>query len=145
MEFIRTYKILIWRSFNYNLKNNKFKNKKIMAIKIEENASPQAAVLAQLIKDMGIDTLSEDRQNELILKMTEVLLKKIFLETMKELDDQSRDEYAKMLEEEVAPEKSEAFLKEKIQNYDKMIQGVVDEFKNEMMTNNIQEPANINQ
>jgi len=104
-----------------------------MKIQIDEKASPQAAVLAQLIKDMGIDTLSEDRQNELILKMTEVFLKKIFLETMKELDDDSREEYTKMVDEEVTPEKMETFLKDKIKNYDEMVQRVVEEFKKEML------------
>ena len=50
----------------------------------------QKDALAQLIKDLGIDTLSEDKQNELIVKMTEVLLKRIFLETMEKLGEQGR-------------------------------------------------------
>lgn len=96
----------------------------------------QASALAQLIKDLGIDTLSQDKQNELIIKMTEVLLKRIFLETMDKLGEQGREEYEKMSEGEVQPEQMEAFFKEKISNYEEMVQGVIDEFRGEMIAAN---------
>ena len=98
--------------------------------------SSQADALSQLIKDLGIDTLSQDKQNELIIKMTEVLLKRIFLETMEKLGEQGREEYEKMTEGELVPEQMEAFFKDKIANYDEMVQGVIDEFKGEMMAAN---------
>ena len=103
-------------------------------IDISENSNPQSAVLAQLIKDLGIDTLSKDKQNDLIIKMTEVLLKRIFLETMESLGEEGRGEYEKLTSGEVEPEKVEAFFKDKIQNYDDMVQVIVNEFKHEMMT-----------
>lgn len=87
----------------------------------------QADALNQLIKDLGIDTLSQDKQNELIIKMTEVLLKRIFLETMEKLGESGREEYEKMSEGEVAPEQVEAFFKEKIANYDEMVQQIIEE------------------
>ena len=83
-------------------------------IDVRESSNPQSAALAQLIKDLGIDTLSEDKQNELIIKMTEVLLKRIFLETMESLGEEGREEYEKLTAGEVDPEKVEAFFKEKI-------------------------------
>jgi len=99
----------------------------------EELTNVQSVALASLIKDLGIDTLSEDKQNELIIKMTEVLLKRIFVETMDKLGDQGREEYEKMSEGEVEPEQVEAFFKERISNYDEMVQGVIEEFRAEMM------------
>jgi hypothetical protein len=104
----------------------------------EETTNAQTQALSQLIKDMGIDTLSEDKQNDLIIKMTEVLLKRIFLETMEKLGEQGREEYEKMSEGEVEPEKVEAFFKEKIGNYDEMVQQIVEEFRGEMMAANTQ-------
>lgn len=100
--------------------------------------SAQSAVLAQLVKDLGIDTLSKDKQNELIIKMTEVLLKRIFLETMDGLGEKGREEYTEMTAEgkEVTPEQVEAFFKEKIKNYDEMVEKIIIGFKEEMMTNN---------
>lgn len=105
-------------------------------IDINENINPQSAALAQLIKDLGIDTLSEDKQSELIIKMTEVLLKRIFLETMEKLGEQGRKEYEKITQDEVTPEQVDAFFKNNIKDYDEMVQGVVEEFKLEMMQSN---------
>lgn len=104
-----------------------------MAIQVDENTNPQAKALAQLIKDLGIDTLSQDKQNNLIIKMTEVLLKRIFLETMDKLGEKGREEYEKITQEEVTPEQMEAFFKSNIKDYDEMVQGIIDEFKSEMM------------
>lgn len=102
-----------------------------MTNQISENA--QARALSQLIKDMGIDTLSQDKQNELIIKMTEVLLKRIFLETMDKLGERGREEYEKMSEGEISAEQIEVFFKQKIQGYDKMVEGIIEEFKGEMI------------
>ncbi len=98
--------------------------------------SSQAAALTQLIKDLGIDNLSQDKQNELIIKMTEVLLKRIFLETMEKLGEQGREEYEKLTVGEIMPEQVEAFFKEKIQGYDEMVENVIEEFKIEMLQAN---------
>ncbi|NTW27070.1 MAG: hypothetical protein HGA36_01975 [Candidatus Moranbacteria bacterium] len=102
----------------------------------EEHNTQQADALNQLIKDLGIDTLSQDKQNELIIKMTEVLLKRIFLETMEKLGESGREEYEKMSEGEVEPQQVEEFFKEKIANYDEMVQGIIEEFRGEMVAAN---------
>ncbi|HCO99192.1 MAG TPA: hypothetical protein DIT56_01115, partial [Candidatus Moranbacteria bacterium] len=96
----------------------------------------QAEALTQLIKDLGIDTLSQDKQNELIIKMTEVLLKRIFLETMDKLGEEGREEYEKMSQGEVEPQQVEEFFKERISDYDEMVQGIIEEFRGEMMAAN---------
>lgn len=105
-----------------------------MSEEITQNT--QADALQQLVKDLGIDTLSQDKQNELIIKMTEVLLKRIFLETMEKLGENGREEYERMTEGEVIPEQVEAFFKERIHNYEEMVQNVITEFKEEMMQAN---------
>jgi hypothetical protein len=67
--------------------------------------------------------------------MTEVLLKRIFLETMEKLGEQGRLEYEKISQEEtVTPEQMEAFFKDSIKDYDGMVQGIIEEFKMEMMS-----------
>ncbi len=99
-------------------------------------SSLQQQALSQLVKDLGIDNLPQDKQNELINKMTEVLLKRIFLETMEKLGEQGREEYEKMSEGEIEPEQVEAFFKEKINDYNQMVESIVEEFKNEMLSAN---------
>jgi hypothetical protein len=101
-----------------------------------DNTNSQTQALSQLIKDLGIDTLSQDKQNELIIKMTEVLLKRIFLETMEKLGEKGREEYETMSQGEVDPAQVEIFFKEKINNYDGMVDQIVEEFKTEMMSAN---------
>ena len=108
-----------------------------MTTQLNESYNPQAAALAQLVKDLGIDALSQDKQNELIIKMTEVLLKRIFLETMEKLGDDGREEYEKIAEnKEVTPEQMEEFLKSRIAGYDQMIQKIIEDFKKEMIAAN---------
>lgn len=99
----------------------------------ENMTKEQKEALGQLIKELSIETLSKDKQNEIIIKMTEVLLKRIFLETMERLSDEERNTYEKLTErEDVTPAQVETFFKEKINNYEEMVQGVIAEFKNEM-------------
>lgn len=107
-----------------------------MPTKNDKNAGSQSAALAQLVKDLGIDSLSKDKQNELIIKMTEVLLKRIFLETMEKLGEKGREEYEKITQVETTPEQVETFFKNNIKDYDKMVQEIVEEFKTEMMAAN---------
>lgn len=113
------------------------------------DTNPQSQALEQLVKELGIDTLPEDKQNELLIKMTEVLLKRIFLETMEKLGEKGREEYMEMTAEgkQISPEQIDAFLKDKIKNYDEVVKNVIGEFKEEMMTasDEKQQPASIDQ
>ncbi len=99
----------------------------------ENMTDSQKKALSQLVTDLGIKDLPSDKQNELIIKMTEILLKRIFLETMERLGQQGREEYEKMSEGQVEPEQVAAFFKDKINNYDEMVDGIVKEFREEML------------
>jgi len=102
---------------------------------MDQVTTEQTQALEQLVKDLGIDSLPEDKRNELLIKMTEVLLKRIFVETMERLGEDGREEYEKFLDDEnIAPEQAQEFFKKHIPNYEMMIQGVIDEFRAEMMT-----------
>lgn len=86
-----------------------------------------------LMEELGLSDLPQDKQEQLLIKMTEVLLKRIFLETMEKLDDQGKEEYQKMVESGTAtPEQMEEFLKSRVSDYEGLVKKVVDEFKEEM-------------
>lgn len=86
-----------------------------------------------LMEELGLSDFSQDKQEQLLIKMTEVLLKRIFLETMEKLDDQGKEEYQKMVESGIAtPEQMEEFLKSRVNDYEELVKKVVDEFKEEM-------------
>jgi hypothetical protein len=89
-------------------------------------------IQSNLISDLGLENLPEEKKEELIAKMTEVVLKRIFIETVEKLSEKDQGEYAKMIEEKAAPEEMEKFLLEKIPDYDAMVKKIVDDFKEEM-------------
>lgn len=87
-----------------------------------------------LLDELGLSDLPRDKKEQLVIKMTEVILKRIFLETMERLDDEGRNEYEKLVKGNAAPDQVEEFLKSRISNYDEVIQKVVDDFKKEMVS-----------
>jgi hypothetical protein len=92
----------------------------------------QSKIKKTLMDELGLASLPEDKQNDLLIKMTEVLLKRIFLETMDKLGAEGMREYDKLVESGAAAEQLEEFFKSKISNYENMVQKVIEEFKEEM-------------
>lgn len=85
-----------------------------------------------IIDELGLADLPEDKKEQLLIKMTEVVLKRIFLETMEKLSEKDQEAYSKLIDENVEPAKLEEFLQEKIVDYDKMVEKIVLDFKEEM-------------
>lgn len=85
-----------------------------------------------IIDELGLAELPEDKKEQLIIKMTEVVLKRIFVETMGKLSESDQDAYEKLIDENAEPEKLEEFLKGKISDYDGMVAKIIDDFKEEM-------------
>lgn len=86
-----------------------------------------------LAEELGLSNLPEDKQQELIIKMTEIILKRIFLETMEKLDESGRNEYEKLVDGGATPEQIEEFLKSKISDYEQMVEKVAADFRQEMI------------
>jgi len=84
------------------------------------------------MKELGLEKLPQEKQEELIAKMGEVILKKMFLKTVEKLDEDGRKHFEKMLEEKRTPEEIEEFLKVKIPDYDKVLEKIVGELKEEL-------------
>jgi hypothetical protein len=95
---------------------------------------PNETILQQsLIEELGFQDLPKEKQEEILVKMTEVLLKKIYLETFEKLGEADREELAKMLDtEEAEPEKVEAYLRTKIEDYDGFVKKIVEDFTQDM-------------
>lgn len=84
------------------------------------------------LDELGLANVSQEKKEALLVKMTEVLLKRIFIETMEKLPEPDQDDYAKIIEDGSSPDRVEAFLKEKIPNYEEMVKKVIEDFKAEM-------------
>lgn len=85
-----------------------------------------------LLEELGLSDLSDEQKEQLLSKMTEVILKRMFLATMDKLSEEDQEKYAKMLDNGAAQEDIESFLNSKIDNYDELLQKIVSEFKEEM-------------
>jgi hypothetical protein len=94
---------------------------------------PQDTILQQsIIEELGLQNLPKEKQEEILVKMTEVLLKKIYLETFEKLGEAERVELGNMLDKETEPEKVEEYLRSKIEDYDSFVKKVIEDFKEEM-------------
>jgi len=93
----------------------------------------QSDVQADLIAELGLDNLPADKKEELVIKMTEVVLKRIFVETMEKLSEQDQRAYSDMIDVNAAPEEVDIFVKSKIVNYEEMVRKIAEQFKAEMI------------
>jgi hypothetical protein len=84
-----------------------------------------------ILKELGIDQLPQERQNEVLSVMTEVILKRLTLRLLSGLADAQRAEF-----EEIAKsgdtEKITAFFSKNVPNYEKTIQEEIELFRSEM-------------
>lgn len=86
----------------------------------------------ELIAAFHLEQVPEDKRDELLEKMGEALLKRIFLSTMEKIGDEGVKEYEALLDREAKQEEIEAFFEKKIPGYDIFIRDVATEFKEEM-------------
>lgn len=95
-------------------------------------ALDQEELKKELIATFHLEDVPEDKQEELLSKIGEALLKRIFIETMEKMGDESVKEYEEMLDKEAKQEEIEAFFETKIPGYNIFVRGVVEKFKEEM-------------
>jgi hypothetical protein len=95
-------------------------------------ALDQAQLREELIKAFHLENIPEDKRDELMEKMGEVLVKRVFLATMEKIGDEGVKEYEALLDKEAKAEEIEAFFESKIPGYDVFVKGVATEFKDEM-------------
>ncbi len=101
----------------------------------------QTQIQKILMEEMGLSNLPQDKQEELFVKMTEILLKRIFLETIEKLNPAEQESFGEMLDRGAPAEEVESFLKLKIADYDVLMRKIVSDFKREMK----EDAANSNQ
>jgi len=92
----------------------------------------QKQIQEDIIKELGLENLPEDKQKELIEKMTETLFSRIYTETLERLSDVDKESYFGMIEKKASPEDFDIFLMEKIPDYEQMVQRTITSFKEEM-------------
>ncbi|MFZ2187509.1 MAG: DUF5663 domain-containing protein [Candidatus Moraniibacteriota bacterium] len=95
-------------------------------------ALDQEALKKELIEVFHLEDVPASKQEELLSKVGEALLKRIFLETMEKMGDANVTEYEALLDKGAKQEELEAFFEKKIPGYTVFVRGVVTRFKEEM-------------
>lgn len=90
------------------------------------------ALKDELVKEFHLENISEEKQEELLGKMGEALLKRIFLETMEKIGDAGVAEYEALLEKAAKEDEIDAFFESKIPGYNVFVRSIVENFKSEM-------------
>lgn len=96
------------------------------------NTQTQDNVRAQLIYDLGLSDIPVEKQEELLVKMMEVVLKRIFVETMARLNDADKEMYMSMIEKNMTPEEVEAYVQDKIPRYNELVAEITRQLRDEM-------------
>ncbi|MEI8096932.1 MAG: DUF5663 domain-containing protein [Candidatus Moraniibacteriota bacterium] len=95
-------------------------------------ALDQDELKKELIEAFHLEGAPKDKQEELLAKIGESLLKRIFIETMEKMGDANVKEYEEMLDREAKQEEIQAFFENKIPGYNIFVRGVVTKFKEEL-------------
>lgn len=93
---------------------------------------PQDFLQKNLITELGLEDLPDDKKEELILKIGALIQQNILLRILSELGEKDKDEFDKVLAEE-NDEKTLAFLQSKISNFDELVKEEIAKFKEEAM------------
>lgn len=95
-------------------------------------ALDQEALKKELIETFHLEDIPAEKQEALLAKIGEALLKRIFIETMEKMGDANVKEYEEMLDREAKQDELEAFFENKIPGYNIFVRGVVTRFQEEM-------------
>lgn len=86
----------------------------------------------EFVKEFHLEQVPKEKQDELLEKMGEALLKRIFLETMEKIGEQGVTEYEALLDAQAKQEDIDAFFESKIPGYNSFVSDIVKDFKEEM-------------
>jgi hypothetical protein len=83
-----------------------------------------------IIEELGLAELPQEKQDELLVKIGEVVMKRIYLDTMERLEKEDQEKLVELMDKN--PEGVENFLKEKIPDYEEFVKKSVEDFKKEL-------------
>jgi len=86
------------------------------------------------LDELGLGDLPDERKAQLIVQMTQTLLKKITVEVLSKLSKEELDEFEKVKKSNDV-EQVNQFLRGKIENYDQLLLDIIAEFKNDLKEN----------
>ncbi|MEA2007408.1 MAG: DUF5663 domain-containing protein [Patescibacteria group bacterium] len=85
-----------------------------------------------LVKELGIDKLSKEKQEELLVQMGEVLQQRIVLRIVEEFPEDKKDELLKVFEsKDKSPDEINAFIEKNLPNAEELVLDEIGAYKRE--------------
>lgn len=84
-----------------------------------------------IIKELGIDQLPPEKQEEILTAMTEVILKRITLRVLENFSEEQKDEFDKICAQGDQAKVSQ-YLEANVADYESIIKEETAKFRNEM-------------
>ena len=84
-----------------------------------------------IIEDLGLDQLPEDKREEILLAMTEALLKRILIVALEKIPESKKGEFDDIFKAKDSKKINE-FLSNNIPGYKEIVKNEIDNFKKEM-------------
>jgi len=94
---------------------------------------PQDFLQADLIAELGLEDLPQEKKNDLILRIGELIQQSIILRVLDELNEKDKEEFDKVLAEDNS-EKTLAFLQSKLPNLEEIVKEEIIKFKKDAIT-----------
>ncbi len=86
----------------------------------------------ELVKELALEGLSPEKQEELLGKMLEALLKRIFMGTMDRLGEKGIEDYEKLIGSNPEEKQVAEFLTTNIPEYDQLVNSIIEQFKKDV-------------
>ncbi|OGI59725.1 hypothetical protein A2814_00210 [Candidatus Nomurabacteria bacterium RIFCSPHIGHO2_01_FULL_38_19] len=84
---------------------------------------------------LEIENLSPVEQKEIILRVGGIIYQNVLMRVIETMTEENQDEFEKLLDNNAQPEEIFTFLKDKVQDFEKIIEEEATKFKNK--TDNI--------
>jgi hypothetical protein len=86
-----------------------------------------------LIEELGLENLSKEQQEKILLDMGEIIQQRVMLRIIEELGNENKDEFVKLLEEKKdQPEEIENFIRAKVPEADDIMMEEIGAYKKEI-------------
>ncbi len=91
-----------------------------------------------IAKEFGFDELEDEKQQKLIERMTESVIKRVLVEAYAKLSESDRETFEEMMEnvENINPNDIDEFLQEKLTDYDAIVVEAVEDLKKHLTQTN---------
>lgn len=83
-----------------------------------------------IVSILEIDKLPQDEQQEMILRVGALIYQNILMRSLEAMTEEDQNEFDKLLDKEPEPYEVFTFLKDKVKDFEKIMQEEIIKFKN---------------